>query len=317
MVITLPRWQWVWLVWPGWPRSDCPKIVNHLTPIDYIGEVAIAQPGFINLRLSEAWLAQQVETILAEGGNFGRVNLGHKKVQVEFISANPTGPLVVGSGRNAVLGDTLANVLAAAGHTVQREYYVNDVGTQVDNLGKAMYARYAQALGQDEPDPEEYQGDYLVEMGQVAAREFGDKYLHVDRAEALAFMRQYALAGILAGLKEDTALMGVYFDNWFSEQSLYDNGTYALAFAKLTAKNMMVERDGAIWLKSEDEDDKENVIVRSDGRPTYFASDIAYVWDKLSKRSFDWAIYIWGADHHGHVKRVKNAAKALGLNSIS
>jgi arginyl-tRNA synthetase len=296
------------------PAQIAQKIVNHLTPVDYIGEVTIAQPGFINLRLSEAWLAQQVEIILAEGGNFGRVNLGHKNVQVEFISANPTGPLVVGSGRNAVLGDTLANVLAAAGHTVQREYYVNDVGTQVDNLGKAMYARYAQALGQDEQDPEEYQGDYLVEMGQVAAKEFGDKYLHADRAEALAFMRQYALAGILAGLKEDTALIGIYFDNWFSEQSLYDNGAYALAFDKLTAKNMTVERDGAIWLKSEDEDDKENVIVRSDGRPTYFASDIAYVWDKLAKRSFDWAIYIWGADHHGHVQRVKNAAKALGLN---
>ena len=308
------------------PAQIAQEIVNHLPKVDYIGQVAIAQPGFINLRLSEAWLAQQVETILAEGGNFGRVTPpvppplkggaeGGGNVQVEFISANPTGPLVVGSGRNAVLGDTLANVLAAAGHTVQREYYVNDVGTQVDNLGKAMYARYAQALGQDERDPEEYQGDYLVEMGQVAAREFGDEYLHVDRAEALAFMRQYALAGILASLKEDTALMGVYFDNWFSEQSLYDNGTYALAFDKLTAKNMTVERDGAIWLKSEDEDDKENVIVRSDGRPTYFASDIAYIWDKLSKRSFDWAIYIWGADHHGHVQRVKNAAKALGLNS--
>jgi arginyl-tRNA synthetase len=171
--------------------------------------------------------------------------------------------LVVGSGRNAVLGDTLANVLAAAGYTVQREYYVNDVGTQVDNLGKAMFARYAQALGQNEPDPEEYQGEYLVEMGQLAAKTFGDKCLHADRAEVLAFMRQYALDGILASLKEDTALIGIYFDNWFFEQSLYDNGTYEMAFDKLKAKNMTVERDGAIWLKSEDEDDKENVIVRS------------------------------------------------------
>ncbi len=308
------------------PLQIAAKIIEHLPAADYVGGVAAAAPGFINIRLAEAWLAGQVETILAEGDHFGRVSLPSfppqraedkrgVKVQVEFISANPTGPLVVGSGRNAVLGDTLANVLATAGYTVQREYYVNDVGTQVDNLGKAMFARYVQALGQPEPDPEEYQGEYLVEMGQVAAQQFGDQYLHLDRAEALAFMRQYALDGILAGLKEDTALIGVHFDNWFSEQSLYDNGTYGLAFAKLQAKNMTVERDGAIWLKSEDEDDKENVIVRSDGRPTYFASDIAYVWDKLAKRSFDWAIYVWGADHHGHVKRVKNAAGALGLDA--
>jgi arginyl-tRNA synthetase len=296
------------------PLQIASIIINHLPAAEYIDKLAVAPPGFINIRLAEAWLAQQVEIILAEADQFGQVDLGHKNVQVEFSSANPTGPLVVGSGRNAVLGDTLANVLAAAGYTVQREYYVNDVGTQVDNLGKAMFARYAQALGQNEPDPEEYQGEYLVEMGHKAAQYFGDKYLQVERAEALAFMRQYALDGILTSLMEDTALIGIKFDRWFAEQSLYDDGTYKLAFDKLQAKNMTLERDGAIWLKSEDADDKENVIVRSDGRPTYFASDIAYVWDKLSNRSFDWAIYIWGADHHGHVKRVKNAARALGLD---
>ncbi len=296
------------------PVQIADKIVKRLAKADYIGQVTVAHPGFINIRLSETWLAQQVETVLAEGENFGRVNVGHKKIQVEFISANPTGPLVVGSGRNAVLGDTLANILEAAGYMVQREYYVNDIGTQVDNLGQAMYARYAQALGQDEPDPEEYQGYYLVEMGREAAQEFGDKYLSVDRAEMLTFMRQYALDRIIAGIKEDAALIGIHFDNWFSEQSLYDDDTYGLAFNKLSAKNMTVERDGAVWLKSEDENDKDNVIIRSDGRTTYFASDIAYVWDKLAKRGFDWAIYVWGADHHGHVKRLKNAAKALGLD---
>lgn len=299
------------------PLKIAEQIVKRLDKVEYIGEVYIAHPGYINIRLSESWLAQQVQTILAEGDNFGRISLPGsegKRVQVEFISANPTGPLTVGSGRNAVLGDTLANVLGAAGYTVQREYYVNDVGTQVDNLGQAMFARYAQALGQPEPDPAEYQGYYLVEMAQEAAREYGDKYLHVDRAEAVAFMRQEALKRIIASLKEDTALIGVYYDNWFSEQSLYDEGTYGLAFNKLSGKNMLVERDGAIWLKSEDDTDKENVIVRSDGRPTYFASDIAYVWDKLARRNFDWAIYVWGADHHGHVQRVKNAAKALGLD---
>jgi arginyl-tRNA synthetase len=297
------------------PTQIANQIIKRAVKADYIGEFNVAHPGFINVRLSEAWLARQVEDILAEGDRYGQVNLGHgRRVQVEYISANPTGPLVVGSGRNAVLGDTLANVLAAAGYEVQREYYINDVGTQVDNMGKAMLARYAQALGQDAPDPEEYQGAYLVELGQTAAQEFSDTYLHVDRAEALAFMRQYALDSIIAGVKEDAALIGVHFDRWFSEQSLYDDGTYGLAFNKLSGRRMIVERDGAVWLKSGDETDKENVIVRSDGRPTYFASDIAYIWNKLAGRGFDWAIYVWGADHHGHVKRLKNAVRSLGLD---
>lgn len=297
------------------PVQIAEKIVQRLSEADYLGEVTVAHPGFINIRLSERWLAQQVETVLAEGEAFGQVDIGAgKKIQVEYISANPTGPLVVGSGRNAVLGDTLANVLDAAGYRVQREYYINDVGTQIDNMGKAMYTRYAQALGQPDPDPEEYTGEYLVEMGQVAAKEFGDKYLHVDRAEALSFMRRYALDRILAGLKEDAALIGVHFDRWFSEQSLYDEGIYGIAFNKLSGQGMTLERAGAVWLKTEDETDKENVIVRSDGRPTYFASDIAYIWNKLVIRGFEWAIYVWGADHHGHVNRVKNVARALGLD---
>jgi arginyl-tRNA synthetase len=298
------------------PVQIAERIVKRLPQIDYLGEVTVAHPGFINIRLSEQWLAQQVETILTERDQFGHVDLGGgKKAQVEYISANPTGPLAVGSGRNAVLGDTLANVLEAAGYGVQREYYINDVGTQVDNMGKAMFTRYTQALGQPEPDPEEYPGEYLVQMGQEAAQAFGDKYLHVDRTEAFKFMRQYALAGILASIKEDAALLGIHFDRWFSEQSLYDESIYGMAFNKLSAQGMTLERDGAVWLKSEDEHDKENVIVRSDGRPTYFASDIAYVWNKLAVRGFDWAIYVWGADHHGHVSRLKNAAKALGLDS--
>jgi arginyl-tRNA synthetase len=296
------------------PLKIAEQIIKRLPPADYIGEVRVAPPGFINIRLSGAWLAQQVETILAEGNDFGRVALSDKKVQIEFVSANPTGPLTIGSGRNAVLGDTLANLLAAAGYTVQREYYINDIGTQVDHLGEALYSRYAQALGQDEPEPEEYQGHYLVEMGQQMAAEFGDQYLHLERADALAVMRREALQRIVEGIKADTALIGIHFDNWFSEQSLYDDGTYGLAFNKLSALNMLSERDGAIWLKGEDETDKENVVVRSDGRPTYFASDIAYVWDKLEKRGFDWAIHVWGADHHGHVKRLKDAAKCFGFD---
>ncbi len=297
------------------PTQIGEKIVKRLAEVEYLGEATVAHPGFINLRLAEPWLTAQVETILAEGEDFGHINLGQgKKVQVEYISSNPTGPLVVGSGRNAILGDTLANLLEAAGYDVQREFYINDVGTQVDNLGKAMYARYAQALGQDVPDPDEYQGEYLVEMGQEAAAELGDEYLEIEQEEALAFMRQYALNSIIDSVKEDTALINVRFDRWFSEQSLYDEGTYGLVFNKLSSNDMLVEREGAIWLKSEDAEDKENVVVRSDGRPTYFASDIAYIWDKLALRNFEWVIYVWGADHHGHVQRLKDVAAALGFD---
>ncbi len=302
------------------PMQIAELVVRYLAKVDYLGEVTVARPGFINLRLSERWLKQQVETILAEGDSFGRFATppnesgATKKVQVEFISANPTGPLTVGSGRNAVLGDTLANLLQAAGYIVQREYYVNDVGTQVDNLAKALYARYAQALGQNVPDPTEYQGDYLITMGQALVKEVGDKYL-IPSAENMEIMRQEALKRIIESLKIDTALIDIHFDNWFFEQSLYEQNTYTLAYNKLQSLGMLVERDGAIWLKSDDEDDKENVVVRSDGRPTYFASDIAYVWDKLAKRGFDWAIYVWGADHHGHVKRLKEATKSLGFDS--
>lgn len=298
------------------PLKIAQAIAKHLPKADYLGHVEVAPPGFINIRLADAWLSQQVETILSQADKFGHLSIGQrKKVQVEYISANPTGPLTVGSGRNAVLGDTIANVLDTAGYTVQREYYINDVGAQVAHLGDALYARYKQALGEPAPDPEQYLGAYLVEMARDLAQEFGRKYLDFLEESALVFMRQHALESIIAGLKADAALIGVKFDRWFSEQSLYDTDTFALVHDRLQADDMLVERDGAVWLKSEDETDKENVIIRSDGRPTYFASDIAYVWDKLVNRSFEWAIYVWGADHHGHVNRLKYATKSLGLDA--
>ncbi len=310
------------------PVKIAEQIITHLEKTDYFSDVTVAPPGFINLRLADSWLHQQVDQVLKEEDTFGRlVPLGKggtdkkaKKVQVEFVSANPTGPFVVGSGRNAVLGDTLANILEVAGYNVQREYYVNDIGTQIENLAKALYIRYAQAMGQDLPDPEEYMGEYLVEMGRVIATSYGKKYLLTDnssddaRRQAMNFMRQQALERTLETIKADTALIRVNFDRWFSEQSLYEDKTYNFVYNKLQTKGMLMERDGAIWLKSGDEEDKENVVVRSDGRPTYFASDIAYVWDKLAKRGFDWAIAVWGADHHGHMKRVKEAARSLDLD---
>jgi len=309
------------------PLKIAEIIVANMGKVDYLASAEVVPPGFINLRLSDTWLVTQIETVLTESDSFGRLSpyldkRGSKppKIQVEFISANPTGPLTVGSGRNAVIGDTLANVLSAAGYNIQREYYVNDVGTQIEQLAKALYVRYAQALGYDIPTYKQYTGDYLIEIGKALAEECGEKYLaeppenYANTRYVMKFMRKEAVNRIVATVKEDTALIGVDFDRWFSERSLYENGTYEFVYDKLNHKDLLIEKDEAIWLRSEDEDDKDNVIIRSDGRPTYFASDIAYAWDKLALRKFNRAIYVWGADHHGHVKRLKNAAQLLGLD---
>ena len=318
------------------PVQIAEKVVARMERPTYIGSVDVAHPGFINITLSNEWVAAQVETILKEGEGFGQVDMGRgRQVQVEYISANPTGPLPFGSGRNAVLGDTLANVLAAAGWQVQREYYVNDTGTQMDIFGASLYARYAQALGRDERLPEEgYPGHYLVEMGQAIADELGDRFLAMGRDEAIEALQAEGLERMLVGIKADAEALGIHYDKWKSEKSLYDDGTYGTVFNRLSTEGRLVCREGAIWFKGDrdspedsegkpglaDEnqdksEDKENVVVRSDGRPTYFASDIAYVWDKLVSRGFDWAIYVWGADHHGHVPRMKVVTRALGLDS--
>jgi len=322
------------------PVQIAERVVARMERPDFIGSVEVAHPGFINITLSDAWVASQVETILQEGERFGHVNLGKgRRVQVEYISANPTGPLTVGAGRNAVLGDTLANVLVAAGWQVQREFYVNDMGTQMELFAASLYARYAQALGRNEPLPEEgYPGSYLIEMGQAIADEFGDRFLKMDRDAAIQELRVEGLKRMLDGIKADAEALGIHFDQWKSEQSLYDDGTYGTVFNKLSAEGWLVHREGAIWFSDKSSSEAEagetrasesgqgehqrweethtqdDVVVRSDGRPTYFASDIAYVWDKLVTRGFDWAIYVWGADHHGHVPRMKAVTRALGLD---
>jgi arginyl-tRNA synthetase len=316
------------------PIQIAEKVVARMEHADYIGSVEIAHPGFININLSDAWVAQQVEDILDQGESFGHVDIGQgRRAQVEYISANPTGPLAFGSGRNAVLGDTLANLLAAAGWQVQREYYVNDTGNQMEVFAASLYARYAQALGHDEPLPENgYPGHYLVEMGEAIATQFGDRFLSMVRDEALKALQTEGLKRMLVGIRADAEALGIHFDQWKSEQSLYDDGAYGAVFNQLSADGWLTHREGAIWFKGdrgsetstntedkeherERQEDKENVVVRSDGRPTYLASDIAYVWDKLARRGFDWAIYVWGADHHGHVPRVKAVARALGLDA--
>ncbi len=292
-------------------------IVEHLPRPDYLDEVKVAGPGYINFVLSARWLAQQVEMILRAGERYGNIDLGkRRKVQVEFISANPTGPLHVGSGRNAVVGDTLANVLAAAGYDVQREYYVNDAGTQMGLFAESLYARYAQALGEDMPLPEGgYQGFYMVEMGQRAAREYGRRFLDMERSEALKALGDIGLKYTLESIQADVALMGIHFDRWFSERTLYEDGTFDHVMALLRERNYIAERDGAVWFVATAlGGDKDEVIIRSGGAPGYFASDIAYHYDKFVRRGFDWVIDVWGADHQGHVPRMYAMMRALGLD---
>jgi arginyl-tRNA synthetase len=291
-------------------------VVDRLPESKHVGKVEVAKPGYINFTLSEEWLARQVDEILLAGEHYGDVNIGEgRKVQVEFVSANPTGPLHVGTGRNAAFGDALANVLAAAGYDVQREYYVNDAGTQMGLFAETLYARYAQALGQDESLPEgAYQGTYMLDMGQRAAQEHGRKFLDMERTQALEALGDIGLEYALESIRADLALMGVHYDRWFSERTLYSDGVFDHVMTLLREGNYVLERDGAVWFTSTGlGGDKDEVIIRSGGAPGYFASDIAYHYDKFVRRGFDWVINVWGADHQGHVPRMYVLMQALGL----
>jgi arginyl-tRNA synthetase len=304
------------------PRTIASRIIQQLPSAPAIGEVSVAGPGYINVSLEPAWLATQVETILQQGTRWGHLDLGRgQRVQVEFVSSNPTGPITVGSTRNAVIGDTLAGVLNAAGFAVEREYYVNDAGSQVRKFGESLFARYAQARGREEPFPEDgYQGEYVVEMGRAIAQQVEDQYLQVPVQEAIRALGEIGMERILAEIREDLAALRVTFDTWFHERSVYQSGLFDRVMQKLQNRGYIVEREEAIWFTSPELED-DAVVIRSPRvipnpheRPTYFASDIAYAWDKLVERGFDRAIYVWGADHHGDVPRVKAAASALGLN---
>lgn len=303
-------------------REIAARVIEHLPSAPFVGQVEVAGPGYINVTLDMSWLAAQVEAILAAGECWGNVDIGQgERTQVEFVSANPTGPITVGSARNAVIGDALANVLTAAGYEVEREYYVNDAGSQVRKFGESIYACYAQALGRDESFPEDgYHGHYIVEMGQEMARQYGDQYLDLPRREAVRALGTEGIERMVAEIRHDLAALGIEFDTWFHEKSLHESGLFDRAIQMLRDKDYIVERDGAVWFTSPDLDAdavvirSPNIIPEPDERPTYLASDIAYVWNKLVERGFDKAIYIWGADHHGDVPRVKAAAKALGLD---
>jgi arginyl-tRNA synthetase len=299
------------------PRDIAQQVIKRLAQADYLSKAETVGPGYVNFTLDEGWLACQVTAILDAGESFGNVDIGQgKRVQVEYISANPTGYLSIGSGRNAVLGDGLANVLAAAGYDVQREYYVNDAGSQVEHLGATFYARYAQALGQDESLPEDgYPGQELAEWSKEIADEVGDHYLHMPRDEAVAALLDLGLEKVLASVHHDCERLGIRFDRWFSERSLYSEGYFDKIMSLLRQGNHLYEKDGAIWFNVIAlGGDKDEVVIRSNGQPGYFASDIAYHYHKFIERGFDWVINIWGADHQGHVPRMKAMMRALDLD---
>ena len=292
------------------PMRIAEAILASFEPPPSVADVSIAAPGFLNVRLDPGWVAAQVAPILEAGPAYGRGSVDEpRRINVEFVSANPTGPLHVGNARGAFVGDVLSRVLSAVGHTVEREYYFNDFGAQVINLGLSVIARRrGTALPEDG-----YHGAYVEEL---AAQLPDDLLAQADERpdEAGRIVGVWATERVRAGIEASLERLGVHFDVWKEESSLHDGGWVDRAVEQLRASGHVYEKDGATWFRSTDfGDDKDRVIYRSNGLPTYFASDIGYVTEKLS-RGFDELIYIWGADHHGTVARLRNAAEAMGFD---
>ncbi|WP_088188703.1 arginine--tRNA ligase [Desulfosporosinus sp. FKA] len=300
------------------PRDIAATLIQHLDKKGtWIEASEIAGAGFINLRLNPLWLTGVIKEVLQAGDRYGQVNMGKgQKVQVEFVSANPTGLLHMGNARGAALGDSLASLLAMAGYEVSREFYINDAGNQIQNFALSLEARYLQQLGQDAPFPEGgYHGEDLITTVKGLISKVGDKYLSVEPGLRREFLVRYALDEKMRNIRETLEDFGVNYDVWFSEQSLHDSGAVRSALEDLQKKDYIYEKEGALWLKSTlFGDEKDEVVVRSNGTPTYFAADIAYHSNKFD-RGFDQVINVWGADHHGHVARMKGAMSALGYNA--
>ena len=297
------------------PRDISRIIIDALEdPEGYLAEITVAGPGFINFTLSNRWWHETLQRAVRLGPDFGRSNQGQgRKFQVEFVSANPTGPLHVGHGRGAAVGDALARILEASGYQVSREYYVNDAGRQMQTLGRAVLYRYLEAAGRTVDFAADlYQGDYIRDLAVELRELHGDKYLDADQETAVAEIYPWAADKILTGIREDLADFGVSYDQWFSERSLFADGAVEETLADLKARGHLYEEGGALWFAtSRFGDDKDRVLIKSGGEKTYFASDIAYHRNKYG-RGFDQVINLWGADHHGYIPRMKSAVEALG-----
>ena len=302
------------------PREIAGEIKHNLLDMPDIDRVSIAGPGFINLKLSQECWQGRLSAMCRLGKRFGDLDYGAgKRVMVEFVSANPTGPLHIGHGRGAAVGDSLARILRKAGYTTITEYYINDAGNQMDTLGRSLLWRYRELLGESLGDyPESfYQGDYLIELARQLITEQGDTLSTSNSEDAVGKFTEYASQVILDCIRDDLARFGIYFDNWTSEKSLFQDGKVDKVVHELQRRGMVYEQDQALWFASSRMgDEKDRVVVRSNGVKTYFASDIAYHKDKHD-RGFDLMIDVWGADHHGYVPRIRAALKSLGIDDSS
>lgn len=302
------------------PRSIGEKIFNNLSLDNtYFEKCEIAGPGFINFFIGDKWFSDVVKTIFDQKEKFGKSNIGNsKKVMVEFVSANPTGPMHIGNARGGALGDCLASVLSMAGYDVTREFYVNDAGNQIEKFYQSLKARYFQHFNGEESYefPEDgYHGTDITERACQFADEYGDKFLTLSDEELRNAIIPFALEKNVQGLKEDLARYRINYDVWFRESSLYKDGELEDTIKILKDKGYLYEKDGAVYYKATDfGGEKDEVLIRSNGVPTYFAADIAYHRNKFLIRGFDRVINIWGADHHGHVARLKGAMDAIGLD---
>ncbi len=295
------------------PRSLAESLTDNLD-LEILEKAEVAGPGFINLTLNKSWLVEALDKILETGRDYGRTNQGKgQRVQLEFVSTNPTGPLHVGHSRGAVVGDVVANIMESAGYDVYREYYINDAGNQINLLGESAYLRYQELFGLEINMPENsYRGDYIIDIARELKKHYGSALLEKPDGEASQIAREFALEEMLKLIRQDLKKFGIVFDNWFSERALHENNKIQKVTAELKDRGYIYEKDRALWFKStEFGDDKDRVVIKSDGSPTYLAADIAYHKNKM-ERGFEHLINVWGADHHGYIERMKAVMEALG-----
>jgi len=281
---------------------------------DIIEKCEVAAPGFVNIFIKKSCWAELLKGIIEKGEQYGQLSIGEgQKVQVEFVSANPTGPLHIGHGRGAAVGDAISNILSKAGYDVTKEFYINDMGRQIDVLGRSVMLRAKEKLGEAVTMPEDsYHGGYIKDVAEAFIRENGEAFMGMSEDEAISLFKDYAAEALLADIRRDLQAFSVDFDVWYSEKSLYERDLVTKAMEELKKRGFIYEQEGAIWFRSTDfGDDKDRVLIKADGAKTYFASDIAYHGDKLD-RGFTTIINVWGADHHGYEARVRAFIEAMG-----
>lgn len=300
------------------PRIIAENIIKNIdTKNSYVKDISIAGAGFINFTLDNKWLYDELKKVITLKDKYGKiVEENPKRVNVEYVSANPTGPLHIGNARGGAIGDVISNILTWAGCDVTKEFYLNDAGNQIIKFGESLEARYLQQLGKDVVFPEDgYKGEDITELAKSYIEGNGDKLLNVSEEERQSELVEYSLDKNVTNMVNDLKDYGINYDVFFSERTLHNSGAIDDVISKMKKDGSVYEKEGALWFKGTEYGlEKDEVLIRQNGVPTYYAADIAYHYDKLVKRNFDYAINVWGADHHGHVARLKKAMVALGVN---